>query len=555
MNLKFQSLLIFITLTGSIAFCDEIGIGNNFDNIKNLYRNAQYTEVVESAKKILKISPNNEEARELLARSLFQLKDYKSVINLYSEKQAEFIASPLQLKLRTLAQAREGNFYSAMLALRELREDEVLGHEWKVYYHYLVFKINKESAFKELKRMSQVSPNIIYDLIAGDLHILAGDNQKAIGFFEAALKKNYLNTEAMEKLGDCYIRSGEYEKALNIYRALAKINNSDDRIKIKQAWALEKDGYYLDALKSLENENHPSILEYKNKLALRVQKMMNNNSQRSIAEEQSISPVDGTLALEAKVIPMPPLEIAAEENPQLAVQVKAVKPQDYLSHEEDKSIIELSFGPKAKKYDLTGVGFNARVNYSSGMSANAKYTFVPENRAWETVVAFDYSKVAINNLRGVTPADITLTEIKSDVGVSYKFGGLSVGPSLMYEKMSATQTTPNPIRGNIDLTNVGLRAGYGKSFSDKFHFKLDLSAHTKLVTTSKTTIVGSVDKRTMISGALKFYYTNDPFFNYFVGAIFASTETAYEGSQGRGTTAAKEKEQDITFPLGINYVF
>lgn len=555
MNLKFQSLLILITLMGNTAFSEEMGIGSNFDNIKNLYRNAQYTEVVESTKKILKISPNNEEARELLARSLFQLKDYKSVINLYSEKQVEFIASPVQLKLRTLAQAREGNFYSAMLALRELREDEVLGHEWKVYYHYLVFKINKESAFKELKRMDQVSPNIIYDLIVGDLYTLAGDNQKAIGFFEAALRKNYLNTEAMEKLGDCYIRSGEYGKALNAYRALTKIKGPDDRIKIKQAWALEKNGYYLDALKSLENENYPSVLEYKNKLGLRIQKMMNSNSQRSIAEEQIISPVDGALALEEKVIPMPPLEIAAEENPKLAIQLKTAKPIDDLSHEEDKSTIELSFGPKAKKYDLTGVGFNARVNYSTGMSAAAKYTFAPENRVWETVAAFDYSRVAFNNLRGVTPADITLNETKLDVGVNYKFGGLSVGPSLMYEKMSATQTTPNPIRGNVDLTNVGLRAGYANSFSDRFHFRLDLSAYTKLVTTSKTTIVGNVDKRTMMSGALKFYYTTGPSFNYFAGAMFAATETTYEASQSRGTTAAKENEQDITFPLGINYVF
>lgn len=555
MNLKFQSLLVLITLVGNSAFSEEMGVGNNFDNIKNLYRNAQYTEVIESARKILKISPNNEEARELLARSLFQLKDYKSVINLYSEKQAEFIASPVQLKLRTIAQAREGNFYSAMLALRELREDEVLGHEWKVYYHYLVFKINKESAFKELKRMEQISPNIIYDLIVGDLYVLAGDNQKAIGFFEAALKKNYLNAEAMEKLGDCYIRIGEYEKGLNAYRTLTKIKSSDDGIKIKQAWALEKNGYYLDALKSLENENHPSVLDYKNKLALRIQKIMNNNSQRAIAEEQNISPVDGVPALEAKVIPMPPLEIAAEDNPKLAVQAETVKSLGDLSHEEDKSTIELSFGPKAKKYNLTGVGFNARVNYSTGMSAAAKYIFAPENRNWETVTAFDYSKVAINNLRGVTPADITLTETKLDLGVNYKFDGLSVGPSLMYEKMSAIQTMPNPIRGNIDLVNVGLRAGYANSFSDKIHFRLDLSAYTKLVTTSKTTIVGTVDKRTMMSGALKLYYTTGTSLNYFAGAMFASTETSYEASQNRGTAAAKEKEQDITFPLGINYVF
>jgi len=442
-----------------------------------------------------------------------------------------------------------------MLALRDLREDEVLGHEWKVYYHYLVFKINKDSAFKELKRMSQVSPNIIYDLIVGDLYVLAGDNKKAIEFFEAALKKNYLNTEAMEKLGDCHVRNAEYEKALNIYQSLAKIKSADEGVKIKLAWVLEKKGYYLDAFKSLENEKHPSVLEYKNKLALRIQKIMNGNSQRAIAEEQNISPVDGILALEAKVIPMPPLEIASEENSKLVVQAETVKPMDDRSHEEDKSTIELSFGPKAKKYNLSGVGFNARVNYSSGMSAGARYTFAPEKRNWETEAAFNYSKVAIKNLRGVTPADITLNETKLDVGVSYKFGGLLAGPTLMYEKMSATQTTPNPIRGNVDLTNIGLRAGYANSFSDKFHFRLDLSAYRKLVTTSKTTIVGSVDKRTMMSGALKFYYTTGPSVNYFAGAMFASTETSYEASQSRGTTAAKEKEQDITFPLGINYVF
>jgi len=96
MNLKFQLLLVLIMMVGNSAFSEETGIESNFDNIKKLYRNAQYSEVVESAKKILKISPNNEEARELLASALFQLKDYKSVNNLYSESRAEFIASKVQ---------------------------------------------------------------------------------------------------------------------------------------------------------------------------------------------------------------------------------------------------------------------------------------------------------------------------------------------------------------------------------------------------------------------------------------------------------------------------
>lgn len=555
MNLKIQLLLISFLLAQNTAFSNEEVVDGGFSNIKKLYRNAQYSEAAAAAENMLKVSPANDEVRELLALSLFQSKDYKGVVRLFTDTQAEFLNSSLQLKLRTISLAREGHFYSALLVLRNLKEEEVLGHSWKSYYHYLVYRINKDSAYKELKRMNQVSPDAVTELIQGDLYALDGNNSKAIELYESALKKNYLNAEVLEKMGDSHCRSKDYEKAVVAYQSLIKFMPEKSSIKLKLAWAMEKGGHYLDAFKFLEKENDQELAAYREKLAVRIKNILNNPS-RVVAGKEDIEPVDGRLALEEKFIPAVSLKIAEDAPVSVAANIVtapvAIPNQD---HSGDVSAFEFSLGPKAKKYSLSGNGFNAKVDYSTGMAVGAKYTFTPEERAWESMLVADYSKTSMNDLNGVTPKDVTLNELRLSVGVNYKLDSFSVGPALMYEKMSATQTTPNTIRGNVDFANVGVRANAFHAFTDKFQSRLEFNYFRKIVTTSKTTAVGNVNNRSMMLGQLKFYYGATPSLQYFAGASFASVDTSYDASEARGTTAAKEKEQDVTFPLGINYVF
>jgi hypothetical protein len=59
----------------------------------------------------------------------------------------------LQSKLKSISNAKEGNYYSALLALGAVGEIDSLDKQWKSFYHYLVFKINPESAYKDLKRL------------------------------------------------------------------------------------------------------------------------------------------------------------------------------------------------------------------------------------------------------------------------------------------------------------------------------------------------------------------------------------------------------------------
>lgn len=556
MILKIQQIVIVLALFQNFPVAaGELSSGVSLNDIKNVYRSGQYVAAASSARKFLKIAPESEEAKDILAYSLFQAKDYRGVIGLYSDSQAEYIASPIQLKLRSISQAKEGNYYSAIVSYRNLREDEVLETKWKPYYHYLVFKINKESAFKELKKMNQVSPHISYNIISGDLYALSGNYDKAIESFELALKKDYLNIEAMEKLADNHSRKNQFDKAVVIYQSILKILPERFDIKLKMSWSLEKNGHYLEALNLLEDEKNPRVSDYKKKLSIRVQNFLNSNSSRALASSEVESPVDGRVNLEESFIPMPPLEISAEETPNLVVNIDKMKTFTEREERADKSILEFYLGPKAKKYDLTGIGFNAHVNYSSGLSTGIKYIFAPGDRPWETGITLNHSRTFLNNLRGLTPSDIRLVETKVGLNTIYKVNSFGLGPALMYERMSTTQTTPNSIRGDVNFFNLGIKGVFTHSFSDSVFTKVELNYFSKILANSNTTNVGSVNRRAILSTGMSFYYKVNSTINYFSGVTYVNTSSTYKASSLRGTIAAKEKEQDITFPIGINYVF
>jgi hypothetical protein len=94
-------------------------------------------------------------------------------------------------------------------------------------------------------------------------------------------------------------------------------------------------------------------------------------------------------------------------------------------------------------------------------------------------------------------------------------------------------------------------------FSTSEHVKLKLEAdyYTKIVSTSKTLLVGNVDKRNSLSLSGKFYYEMRPSAYYFAGVGYSATDTKYSASAARGTSQAIEKERDFSFPVGLDYAF
>ena len=394
-------------------------------------------------------------------------------IGISSVYSVQAFSQDLPSKLKSLVTAKEGNYYSAIIAMGAIDGPTSLNREWKIFYHYLVFKINPESAYKELKRLNEASPNIDNDLILGRLYLLDNKIVKAIASFQAALVKNPLNAEALE---------------------------------------------YLEQITKLKNSN------------------------RTIAEEQ----VDGNLVLNPKFIPND------LENNVLTVNVAETEKIP----SKDISTIELALAPIAKKYDLSGVGFNAKVDYSTGVAFNVKYTFSPGEKKWNSHIGFSYSKTVFDDLIGLTPKKVHLNETKLAVGINFLLRNFSLGPVLVYESTSATRTTPSTLRGNSDFFNLGARFGY-ELFADEFT-KIKVEAHClkKVMSISRPVGSGTVSDRTVVDFSGKVYFRKEASdIGYFAGLGYSLTNNEYASSVGRGTLQAKEKEQDFSFPIGIDYAF
>jgi len=562
------------------------------------YSMGKYQDVVNVSKKLLLLDSSNKEVKDLYAISNYKLKNYKSIIDLYTEHQAEYLDSPLQLKLRSIAMVKEKKFLLAMRNFRTLKSLTSLNPEWKAFYHYLVFKINPKSSFEELKRMSEGSSGAASDLTLGKLYLIAGKNDKAIQSFKLSLEKESKNVESLEYLGDSYFKNKKLGRSISAYSALLKIEPNNAQVKIKLATSYIKKDQLINAIKVLESDNNSKVVNLRERLSAFVNNYLNNSLSRSIAEEKTrfskvaiqsenklvleekFIPNDMDLALNPNVInnsveleaspdvqkinnsvvlqaPAPDVQKANKINSLVALETSPDLPSTKNNNVRvgDISVLELSIGVKSKKYDLLGTGFNVKADYSMGGVASFKYTFFPVGRNWNSQISLDHSSVKVGNLQGLSPTESTLSESRLTTGINYFINNFSIGPFLMYENISAIQTTPSILRGNINFFNFGVRGGYLIHIKNNFKLSLEASYFSKIMSVSKTTSIGTAEKRTLMDISTKLYYKIKPNINYFIGLGFLQTNTTYSGSSVRGTSEAREQEKDFTFPIGIKYEF
>lgn len=546
---------------------DQISSEEKVSVISDKYLQGKYSEVFNTSKAFLKFDPSNELVRNLYSMSCFKLKNYNCIIDFYTEQEAEYLKSPLQLKLRSIAQAKEGNYYSALIALQALNETGRQGAEWKSFYHYLVYKINPNSSFKELSRLNQGSPSIANDLNTGKLHLLDGKYDRAAISFQAALSKDYLNTEALEILGDSYFQMKNFDKSLAAYLSLLKITPNNSTVIIKIGKVYFKLGLYFDAIKALEKGTSDEAKNLKAKITSFANHAFNNHSSRSIAAEKTqldtMVTVYGKANLEESFIPTPEIDIYMDSKAKSlnseklgSVVVSSTNGElSFVNATKSSSTLELGIGLKAKKYNLYGTGFNAKIDYSTGVALNVKYSFFSSDKKWNTNFDLYHSKTSFDDLAGLTPQKIILNETKTTLGFNYMLRSFSLGPIIMYESMSSTQTSPSTVRGNVNFFNIGVRAAQLLNISEHTKLKLEADYYSKIVSTSKTLLVGNVDKRNSLGFSGKFYFEMRPNAYYFAGVGYSKMDTKYSASAARGTSQAIERERDFSFPVGIDYAF
>lgn len=561
MIVKIQFFTIFYLLsTACTIAADAINfdasLAEKIKEIKLFYNSGKYSDVVKEAERILSIHPKNEIATDLFMIGKFKQKQFKDIINYYNETQAEYITSHFQLKVRAIAQARDGNYYSSMLAIRSLKALVPFNNEWKKFYHYIVYKINADSAYKELQRISKNTSSVSADIITADLYQLAGQSKMAIAALETALTKDYLNQDALEGLGNLYFENNNWEKSIAAYTSLLKINPHHSSVKIKIAKAYIVGGRLWDAMNILDNDARVDVVSLRNKISKQSQDLLTGQSTRSIAQVELAAGRSETVSKgisDENFIPQD-IDVYADS---ITKSEATVTPATFVDNlvTKDTSVFEFSLSPKTKKYDLSGTGFNANVGYSNGVSANSRFTFYPAGRQWLALFDIQHSQTSLKNLSGLSPSLIILRETNASIGLNYLRNDFSLGPALMFETMSGTQTTPNNIRGNVDCFNLGLRSTYSLRVGDHWKFNFEASYFSKIISASKTSSVGNVGSRSIILASNKIIYSPGNTLGYFLGFSFSDITTKYEGTQTRGTSAAVETERDLSIPLGINYVF
>lgn len=380
----------------------------------------------------------------------------------------------LQSKLKSISNAKEGNYYSALLALGAVGEIDSLDKQWKSFYHYLVFKINPESAYKDLKRLSLTNPDIENELTLGNLYLLDNKIEKAFTSFQIVLVKDPLNPLALKNL--------EY-------------------------------------ISKLKSTNHETSEEKKEKI----------------------------LILESSFFP-----IITDEQRELILN----KSEEQKILSKNVSKIEINLGPLAKKYELEGIGFNALVNYTTGLNLGIRYEFSPKESVWNTYVGLAYSKTTFDNLVGLIPNKVSLNETRMALGFNYFIHNYSLGPILMYESTYTTRTVPSTFKGNSDFFNLGAKFGYEHLVAKNLFVKLEATYLSKIISVSKPIGDGEVGDHNSINFLGKLILKNDSEkIFYFLGLGYSMVETKYTSTATRGTLQAKEKEKIFSFPIGINYEF
>ncbi len=184
---------------------------NQFQKMSRHYQNSEYKTVVELAEKLLKIAPENADASDLLAMSLFNLKDYSRAISVFKELELNEAFRNKAIKFQVQAYFQLEQYLDARALI-----DEVLASEPEEVEPYLV---------------------------CTRLSLKLGDAIGAVTCAEDGLALHESHIELGYLLGRAYIEAGLEDEGLIAYQNIIE-NNPDDHItRLKIAddlYALQK---------------------------------------------------------------------------------------------------------------------------------------------------------------------------------------------------------------------------------------------------------------------------------------------------------------------------
>ncbi len=193
---------------------------NQFQKMSKLFKAGEYQNVVGLSEKLLIISPDNADARELLATSLFNLKEYGRAISVFKELESNEAYRNKAIKYQVQAYFNLEQFLDARALI-----DEVL-----------------------ITEPSEVDPY----LVCTQLSLELGDAIGAVTCAEDGLALHESHIELRYLLGRAYIEAGLDDEGLIAYQNILDSNPDDHAIRLKIADDLYAMHSYNEALENYD---------------------------------------------------------------------------------------------------------------------------------------------------------------------------------------------------------------------------------------------------------------------------------------------------------------
>ncbi len=189
---------------------------NHFQSLVALYQTGEFARAIKLADRLIKIAPDNTDARDLLGMSLYQQKDYTRAIS----------------EFRILA---ETEFY----------HNKAIRYQVKAYYELEQF-LDARALIDEV--LEQEPDDVEPYLTCTRLSLELADAIGAVSCAEDGLEKDGSNIELRYLLGRAYIEAGLADEGLQAYQTLAENNPDAHDIRLKIAGDLYDMGRYDEAL-------------------------------------------------------------------------------------------------------------------------------------------------------------------------------------------------------------------------------------------------------------------------------------------------------------------
>lgn len=193
---------------------------NHFRAITTHYERQEYAEAVKLADRLLKIAPDNADARDLLGMSLFEMGDYTRAIT----------------EFRRLAEI-------------EAYHNKAVRYQVQAYFELGQF-LDAQALISEV--LEQEPEDVEPYLICTRLSLELADAITAVTCAEDGLDRHTEHVELRYLLGRAYIEAGLAEDGLVAYQTIVESNPDNHDIRLRIAGDLYAMGSYAEALEHYE---------------------------------------------------------------------------------------------------------------------------------------------------------------------------------------------------------------------------------------------------------------------------------------------------------------